>query len=392
MLLSLYIILVISIAVPLLSYVWFPLFLKLKTASKKEHISSDLAAYNACPPVTIIFSAFNEAAVIERKLQSIIDSDYPKEKLRVLIGSDASTDTTCTIIERFTESYPWITLYKNTQRQGKLNVINDLVDKATTDLLILTDANVFFEPQTVKALVYYLTERKAQQVCANIFKFSPKNAGISGQEIFYMNMENRIKYEESLAYGFVVGVEGGCYGIRKDWFTKVPEGFLMDDFFITLSVVERGGKVLFAPEAVCYEDVNDEPLIEYKRKIRISLGNYRNLAYYKHLLFPFWKGFGLAFLMHKVLRWFTPFALIISFLCCLAISFYVPVFGWLCLLYSLLLILPLLTIILNKASIRLPVVNFAGHFLLMNFALLQGFFKYIFDSGESAWEPPKRNV
>jgi len=381
---------VLCLGIPFLSYVWFPFYLRRRAA---RHVQQPVdLSHAACPPVTVIFSVFNEAAVIERKLQSIVGSNYPKENLSVLIGSDASTDATCDIIERFAQQYPYIQLVKNTQRQGKLKVINGLTGQATTELLILTDANVFFEPDTIKALVYYLTEKKAQQVCANIFKFSPKNAGISGQEIFYMNVENRIKYHESLVYGQVVGVEGGCYGIRRDWFTKVPDGFLMDDFFITLSVVGRKGTVLFAPEAVCYEDVNDEPLIEYKRKIRISLGNYRNLAYYRQLLFPFWKGFGLAFTMHKLFRWLTPFALILSFVAALVLGMHYPVFKWISWCYALLVLLPLLTIILNRLRIRLPLVNFAGHFLLMNFALLVGFYKYLLAPGESSWEPPKRNV
>lgn len=377
------------LCVPLLSYGWFPLFVAGKAKAKEQARTTALKEH---APVTIIFSAFNEASVIGRKLQSIIDSDYPHDKLRVLIGSDASTDTTCKIIERYSQQYPFIQLFRHTQRQGKLKVINDLVDKAGTELLVLTDANVFFEPAAISALVYYLTEQGAQQVCANISKFSPRNKGISGQEIFYMNMENRIKYHEGLAYGFVVGVEGGCYGIHKSWFTKVPDGFLMDDFFITLSVIEKKGKVLFAPEAICYEDVNDEPLIEFKRKVRISVGNYRNLAFYRHLLFPFWKGFGLAFLMHKVFRWITPFALVCSYVFLQIAAISLPALQWIACCYALLLILPLLTIALDKLKIKLPLLNFAGHFVLMNMALMLGYFKYLFSTKDSAWTPPKRNV
>ncbi len=382
---------VVCVAVPLLSYVWFPAYLA-RRAAPLETSATAAVLLDHYPPVTIIFSAYNEASVIERKLQSIIESEYPKESMQVLIGSDASTDATCEIIERYSSRYPFIRLHKHSTRQGKLRVINGLVDEAQTELLVLTDANVFFEPGTVAALVYYLTNKKAQQVCANISKFSPHNAGISGQEIFYMGLENRAKYHESLVYGFVVGVEGGCYGIHRSYFTKVPDGFLMDDFFITLSVIEKKGKVLFAPEALCYEDVNDEPMVEYRRKVRISVGNYRNLAWYRHLLFPFWKGFGLAFLMHKVLRWFTPFAIIGSWLCCCCLSWYLPVFRWLSLCYLLLLLLPVSTIILHRLRIKIPLVNFAGHFLLMNLALLVGFFKYMFSGSDSAWTPPKRNV
>ena len=361
-------------------------------ASKIKYVENEYSKIAEWPSITIVFSVFNEEKVIKRKLESILNSDYPKEKLNVLIGSDNSTDATHQIIEEFMAKNSNITLVKKTSRNGKLKIINELIDLTTTEHLVFTDANVFFEPITLKALVYNLIAKDAKMVCGNIHKFSPKNQGISDQEIFYMNFENKLKHHESLRYGFCVGVEGGCYAILKSNFVKVPDGFLMDDFFITLDVIEKNGRVLFEPEALCYEDVNDAPMIEFKRKIRISLGNFRNLKYYKHLLFPITKGFGFAFFSHKVLRWFTPFAIVFSFLCALGLVIYCPFFMWIVLSYSLLLILPIFTISLEKLSLKIPLINTLGHFILMNFALLLGYFKFISASHESAWEPPKRNV
>lgn len=361
-------------------------------ASSVIRTKNDYSIVKEWPAVTVVFSVFNEEKVIRRKLESILNSDYPKEKLQILIGSDNSTDATHQIIEEFIATNTNITLIKKTNRNGKLKIINELIDLTTTEHLIFTDANVFFEPITVKALVFNLVQKNAKLVCGNIMKFSPKNQGISGQEIFYMNFENQLKHHESLVYGFCVGVEGGCYAIKKDWFVKVPDGFLMDDFFITLDVIEKQGKVLFEPEAICYEDVNDAPMIEFKRKIRISLGNFRNLKYYKHLLSPIYKGFGFAFFSHKVLRWFTPFALVISFLLSFATGYFFSIFILISLCYSLLIILPAITIYLEKVNVKIPLINSLGHFILMNFALLLGYFKFISASHESAWEPPKRNV
>lgn len=365
--------------------------MKLSVATMPQ-IRNNYQAISEWPVVTIVFSVFNEEKVMRRKLESILNSDYPKDKLHVLIGSDNSTDQTHQIIEEFISINSNIILIKKESRNGKLKIINELVDLTQTEHLIFTDANVFFEPNTIKALMYNLVAKDAKMVCGNILKFSPKNEGISGQEIFYMNFENQLKYHESLKYGFCVGVEGGCYGILKNSFVKVPDGFLMDDFFITLDVIEKKGKVLFEPEALCYEDVNDDPMIEFKRKIRISLGNFRNLKYYKHLLFPIHKGFGFAFFSHKVLRWVTPFTLVFSFFLSFAISYYFPIFILVSLGYSLLIILPALTIYLEKINFKIPFVNSLGHFILMNFALLLGYFKFISASNESAWEPPKRNV
>lgn len=377
--------------VPIFSYVIFPWYMKL-SAMNIVRVKNNYTSITEWPAVTIVFSVFNEEKVIKRKLESILNSDYPTGKLQILIGSDNSTDQTHQIIEEFVAQNSNITLVKKETRNGKLKIINELVDLTTTEHLVFTDANVFFEPNTLKALVYNLVAKDAKMVCGNILKFSPKNEGISDQEIFYMNFENQLKYHESLKYGFCVGVEGGCYAILKSSFVKVPDGFLMDDFFITLDVIEKKGKVLFEPEAVCYEDVNDAPMIEFKRKIRISLGNFRNLKFYKHLLFPIHQGFGFAFFSHKVLRWFTPFALVLSFFLSYAVSFYFSFFILVSLGYSMLILLPALTIYLEKIKLKLPFVNALGHFILMNFALLLGYFKFISASSESAWEPPKRNV
>ncbi len=379
------------ITVPLFSYIIFPWYVKVSVSNIKK-TKNNYQSITEWPFVTIVFSVFNEEKVIKRKLESILNSDYPKEKIHILIGSDNSTDQTHQIVEEFISQNKNITLIKKESRNGKLKIINELFDLTNTEHLIFTDANVFFEPNTIKALVYNLIAKDANLVCGNILKFSPKNMGISGQEILYINFENQLKYNESLKYGFCVGVEGGCYGILKNSFVKVPDGFLMDDFFITLDVISKKGKVLFEPEAICYEDVNDDPMIEFKRKIRISLGNFRNLKFYKHLLFPIHKGFGFAFFSHKVLRWFTPFALVFSFFLSFILSYYFPLFILISLGYSLLIILPSLTIYLEKINLKIPFVNNLGHFILMNFALLIGYFKFISASNESAWEPPKRNV
>jgi cellulose synthase/poly-beta-1,6-N-acetylglucosamine synthase-like glycosyltransferase len=377
--------------VPIYCYLIFPLYLKLSVLSFPK-VKNNYFEITEWPEVSVIFSVFNEEKVITKKIESILQSDYPKEKIKIFVGSDFSNDHSNDIIEEFVKQNRNINFIKKDSRSGKLNIINELVDLTSSEHLILTDANVFFEPQTLKALVYNLIAKNAQLVCGHILKFSPKNEGISQQEIFYMNFENQLKYNESLKYGFCVGVEGGCYAILKKNFIKVPNGFIMDDFFITLDVISKKGKVLFEPEALCYEDVNDNPVIEFKRKIRISLGNFRNLKYYKHLLFPIYKGFGFVFFSHKVCRWFTPFALIFSFLLSFLLSYYFSFFILISFIYSLVIILSMLAIFTEKIKVKIPVFNALGHFILMNLALLLGFIKFVSASNVSFWEPPKRNI
>src|SRR6201988_781959 len=177
---------IVCLLVPAFSYVVFPVYLKFK-AFFISKTKNNYQTINEWPAVTIVFSVFNEEKVIKRKLESILNSDYPKDKLQILIGSDNSTDATHNIIEEFVKQHSNITLIKKDSRNGKLKIINELVDLTTSEHLVFTDANVFFEPLTIKALIYNLIIKNAQLVCGNIMKFSPKNQGISGQEIFYMN-------------------------------------------------------------------------------------------------------------------------------------------------------------------------------------------------------------
>ena len=384
------IVFILCLFMPAYTYLLYPMLMKYRAKSIPQ--TKNNYENIEWPSVTIVFSVYNEALVIQQKIDSIFNSDYPRNKIRVLIGSDNSSDDTNQLIENYQKNYPHLQFINYTQRQGKLKIINQLIELVSTEKVVFTDANVFFEPMTLKALVYNLVVKQADLVCGNIHKFSPKNQGISQQEISYMNFENQLKLNESLYYGFIVGVEGGCYAINKKSFIKVPDGFLMDDFFITLDVISKKGKVLFEPEALCYEDVNDTPMIEFKRKVRISLGNFRNLKYYKHLLFPIHKGFGFAFFSHKVCRWLVPFFIILSFILSLLLCFYFPFFKAVALSYSFIFVLGSLTIFLEKIKIKIPVINTLGHFILMNVALFWGYVKYKFANTESAWEPPKRNI
>ena len=118
---------------PVFSYVIFPWLMK-QAASKIKYEKNEYAKITEWPSVTIVFSVFNEEKVIRRKLESILNSDYPKDKLQVLIGSDNSTDITHSIIEEFVANNSNITLVKKTSRHGKLKIINELIDLTTTKL------------------------------------------------------------------------------------------------------------------------------------------------------------------------------------------------------------------------------------------------------------------
>ena len=363
------------------TYLLYPAALILGGKSKRES-----PVLNTSLTIGVIIAAYNEENVIAQKIQSILDSDYPLEKVSIYIGSDASTDKTNELIASFQQNYPTIYLKVFQGRSGKAFIINQLAKECPDDIFILTDANVFFTQNTISNLVRHFSNPKTKQVCANIIKTSDKNIQIQGLEKKYLWLENTIKLKESNTWGFVIGAEGGCYAIRRENYSPVPKNFFMDDFYITMSVIKNKGEVLFDDQAIVYEDLPSESSEEFKRKIRISIGNYQNLFEFKSLLWPLWSPISFAFISHKILRWLTPFFLILIFIVSLLLVFYQDYFIYFSAAQATLFLTPLFIPVLKKVK---PIL-FIAHFYNMNLALLIGFFNYLKGVKTSVWQPTVR--
>ena len=381
------IILICSSFLILHTYVFYPLFMIL-IYRNSNHNQLLFYSDDELPSIAILIAAHNEEKVIEKKILSVFNTNYPSSKLKIFIGSDASTDRTDEIISNLTNTYSNIEFIKFKGRVGKISIINHLQSLCDESVLILSDANVIFKQNTIFELVKYFKDSNVGLVSANIIKESSNNDGISYQEKKYLNFENKIKASESYAFNFIMGAEGGCYAIRNNLFSKVPSNFIVDDFFITMQVLERKNYALLNNLAICIEDVTTDISSEYRRKVRISSGNFQNLFFFKHLLFDF-SFISFSFWSHKVLRWLTPFFL---FICLFSSVFLIPYhifFIGISCIQLLLLLFPLLNYFFKFNNVFL---KFIAHFYLMNFALFEGFIKFIKGIKSSIWEPINRNV
>jgi cellulose synthase/poly-beta-1,6-N-acetylglucosamine synthase-like glycosyltransferase len=334
---------------------------------------------------------FNEEDVIAEKIDTIINSDFPKDKLQLIIGSDNSTDKTNEIIERYSYDNSFIIFNQFKERQGKSNVINALIAQANGDILILSDANVLFDKHTIKELVKPFFDKSVGLVDSRMTNTGLKKEGISIQEKSYISREVMIKHYEGKIWGTMMGPFGGCFAIRKDLYSPVPKTFLVDDFYLCLKVIDAGYKAINNLNAIVYEDVSNNLNDEFRRKVRIATGDFQNLNEFKKMLWPPYKGLGFSFLSHKVLRWITPILIIISYILngILAIDsiFYFILF----ICYNFVLFLPITDFLLKKINIHNVLLRFITHFLSMNLALLIGMFKAIKGVKSNVWKPTKRN-
>ncbi len=371
------------------TYFFYPLVMLTFFSNYKGKRKEFSSIEQDLPNLAILIAAYNEEKIIGEKIKSIFNTDYPSEKIRVYVGSDASEDATESVVEKLKEKYKNLELIKFKSRVGKINIVNHLQSLGDEDILVLTDANVLFKTNTLFELIKYFKDEKVGIVAANIIKESLNMAGISRQEIVYLSMENRIKAAESNALNLIMGAEGGCYAIRNNLFSKVPSKFIVDDFYITFQVLIKGKYALFNPNALCSEDVPSEVRGEYRRKVRISSGNFQNLFFFKQIAFKFWRPMGFSFISHKVLRWLTPFFLIFSLITSAFLAGNSQFFSFILFLQILGFLFPLLNHFFRFEN---SLLRFISHFYFMNFALLHGFVKFSKGIKTSIWQPVKRNV
>lgn len=380
------------------SYVLYPRLLRYLAAGK----SNNLIAFeqdDELPEVSVIMSLYNEEKVIAQKLETLIRQRYPAQKLRFFIGSDASTDRTNAIVQEAVTGRNQFHFFPFHQRRGKPGVLNHLVrialekqGPAQGHILLLTDASVMLEPDVVFQLARHFKNPQIAVVDSFMFHTGLETEGISKSEDTYIHSEVSLKFLESIVWRKMIGPFGGCYAIRSDYFSEVPDNFLVDDFFITMKVFERGGMAINEPLARCFEPVSTEWREEYRRKARISAGNFQNMALFKHLWWPPFKPLQFAFFSHKILRWLGPFFLLLMTTAGFT-GFFLgyQLFAIFSLfLLAVMVIVPLLDVLLSFFGLNVFIFRSVRYFFLMNLALLQGFFKYLKGIENNVWEPTKR--
>ncbi len=371
------------------TYVLYPLILRLLVRGK----TNNRVFYKypeQYPSVSILLAVYNEEMVILNKLKSLARLEYLSDKLEILIVSDASNDQTDKIIEDFVQNKPQFKFKKSQQRTGKIAIINRLSSISSGEILAITDANTIHDPKSLVKLIRHFKNPEIGLVDSYMYNTGLDKAGISLQESAYVLRETRIKNREGRIWGTLMGPSGGFYALRRKNYHPVPENFLVDDFYICMRVLEDGKKAINDPDSKVFEDVSNDIGEEFRRKVRISAGNFQNINTFSHLLLKPWQAIGFCFFSHKFLRWLGPFFMISAFISNVVL-YQTPFFTFTLTLQLIFFILPIIDLILRKIKIHIVILRFITHFLFMNLAIFAGFIQFIKGINSNVWEPTKRN-
>jgi biofilm PGA synthesis N-glycosyltransferase PgaC len=299
------------IAAVLLAYACFgyPAVL-LMAGFGRRRSTAEQSSETFTPSVSLIIAAHNEEAVIEAKMRNCLELDYPRDRLEILIVSDGSTDATNTIVERYGDR--GIRLVAREQRAGKAEALNAVCPLARGEILILSDANGMYKSDAIRRLVRHFARPEVGCVSGALRYVDPNSGAAHRGESLFLRYDAWLKTLESRV-GTVIGAFGGIFACRRSLFAPL-DPLLPNDLETPLKVLLEGYEVLYDDTALCWEPASPRVGVEFGRHARISAQVYYGLVYWmRALLVSFRPMVCFSFLSKKVLRWISPFLLMILF-------------------------------------------------------------------------------
>lgn len=369
------------------SYLVYPA-LALAVAGIKQKKGGSINEFSL-PSVSVLMSVYNEEKVLDEKLNRLLRLNYPADRLELLIGSDASDDSTDDIIRGYMDKSPQVTLVRADERRGKAAMINTLAGRAAYEICVITDANVMPDSDTLRLLVSGFGDENTGLCDASVVNTTSHGMGITRQENFYSRFEASLKRTEGRAWGAMTGPYGGFYAVRRSLLPVIPANMLADDLFVGLTVLKKGYSSYNIENAKVSEDTEPGLREQYRRRVRIAAGAFQNLFYFGPVITCNVRA-SFTYFSHKVLRWMTPLLLLLFFMTTVILSG-ASVF-YFCLLASqfFFILLPALDRVLGSMKIHVAPLRFTTQFLMMNAALAAGFFKAVRGIAKGTWEPTKR--
>lgn len=386
----------ISLIILLYTYLGYGLLLFLCVKAKKNLTTTNNNSHiyyasmtQELPKVTIIIAAYNEEFCIEQKIKNSLALLYPPENLHFLFVTDGSSDRTPDIVRQ----YPNIELHHSPERKGKIAAVHRIMPFVKTPIVVFTDANTLLNPEAIIYIARHYANPNIGAVAgekriANKEKDSAEGAG----EGIYWKYESALKRWDSELHS-VVGAAGELFSIRTELYEAVAPDTIIEDFYMTLRIAQRGYRVVYEPQAYAVETASASVGEELKRKIRIAAGGIQAIFRLLPLLNPFKYGvLSFQYISHRVLRWtMAPLALPIVFITNLYLAmqgnyFYQIIFTLQCLFYAMAIV----GYLLEKKQLKIKAFFVPYYFCMMNYAVYRGIGRIISGSQSAIWEKAKR--
>ena len=232
------------------------------------------------PQVTVFVAAHNEEAVIALSLQALVASDYPQERMRIVVVNDRSTDGTAAIVDQWVARYPQRVqaFHRRGGKPGKAAALKDAMAHAQGDIALVFDADYTPAPGLIRQLVVPFFDPEVGAVMGRVV---PRNAGtnlltrlleLERAAGYQVDQQARMDLHGVPQYGGTVG------GVRLSALRAVGgwhDDVLAEDTDITIRLLVAGWKTVYNNEATCHEEVPEEWPVRLRQVQRWARGHHQ---------------------------------------------------------------------------------------------------------------------
>jgi cellulose synthase/poly-beta-1,6-N-acetylglucosamine synthase-like glycosyltransferase len=269
-----------------------------KAMKEKREIDQQSFDFPSC---TILIPAHNEAKVIGGTIQSMLNLDYPKDKLQIIVINDGSTDETKEIINHFAAQDKRVELYdvpKGEGGKGKSRALNLGIKQAKGEIISIYDADNNPDSNALKYLVAQLLLHKDLGAVIGKFRTLNKNATLLTR---FINIET-LSFQSMLQAGrwqmhqisTLPGTNFVMWAHLIHELNGWDEEALTEDSELSIRIYQAGYKIKFIPYAVTYEQEPPKWRVWIRQRMRWVRGNnYVSSKFWKEI--PHFKSKRLAF-------------------------------------------------------------------------------------------------
>lgn len=347
------------------AYAGYPLWLWVRCRQKRMPTK---LSHNV-PFVSVVVPAYNEADVLPTKLRNILELNYPRSRIEVIVVSDGSTDRTGETVLGLSDDRIRLFLC---ERKGKAAAINVGVENSKGSIIVFCDARQYIEPDALGYLMQSFADPCVGCVSGELMLIDAYNRQQHTGVGLYWRLEKKVRQWESAASS-VVGATGAFYAVRRHLIPQLPQGTILDDLYIPLHVARSGMRVLFDHRARVWDRIFDSR-VEFRRKVRTLVGNYQLLRIAPWVLTSS-NPLRFEFVCHKLMRLVVPFALGAFFLS----SAFIPTLPGRVVLASQVLFYSAAVFAIARVKLGLltPIADAAHTFVLLNLAAFVAFVVFV---------------
>lgn len=263
---------------------------------------------DAQPALTVVVAARDESARIGARLANLVASDYPGDRLAVLVVDDGSRDDTAA--QATAGGDPRVSVLRLERSGGKAAALNAAMARVRTPLTVFADARQSFARGTLGALVAPFSDPDVGVVAGELhLRAAGAGAHAVAADGLYQRIERALRRAEG-ALGWAHAASGAVYALRTELFRPLPPGLLLDDVLLPLQARQAGARICVAPAAIALDESGSDLSREFARKLRTLVGNWQLIAARPWLLHPLRNPVFWPWLSHKFLRLLAPWALL----------------------------------------------------------------------------------